>query len=95
MGRRDDQVHPGRVREWHEDDGWGVIDSPAFDSPIWTHYSAIDPASPGLPPGGYRVLRAGDQVEVSAERAEQDGFHWRATWVTRETRRTRAGRARR
>ncbi|MCP2167507.1 cold shock domain-containing protein [Goodfellowiella coeruleoviolacea] len=93
-GQRD-PVHRGRVREWHVDEGWGVVESPAVDSPIWTHYSGIDPASPGLGPGGFRLLRAGEEVEVRVERAEQDGYHWRATWVRQRPTRSRGGRARR
>jgi len=67
-------IRRGRVREWHDDEGWGVVEAPGFDDPVWVHFSVIDAA-------GYRALRAGAEVELTAERAEQDGYHWRATWV--------------
>lgn len=82
MAAPDGVVHRGTVREWHEDDGWGVIVSPELDSPVWAHFSHVDPASRGVEPvGGFRLLHPGDVVCFTAERAEQDGYHWRAIWV--------------
>ncbi len=52
----------------------GVVEAPGFDDPVWVHFSVIDAA-------GYRALRAGAEVELTAERVEQDGYRWRATWV--------------
>lgn len=75
-------VHAGRVLLWHRDRGWGVIASGELDGEVWAHFSHIDPGSPGVvEAGGFRALAAGDRVRFTAERAEQDGFHWRATWV--------------
>ena len=71
----------GRVLQWNEEAGWGVIESPEFDGPIWTHFSHIEPADRNTSPGGFRRLRPDDTVDVTAERADQDGYRWRATWV--------------
>ncbi|WP_277955252.1 hypothetical protein [Saccharopolyspora soli] len=43
---------------------------------MWAHFSDIDAM-------GFRSLTAGEQVVLRAERAEQDGYSWRATWVRR------------
>lgn len=69
-------THRGRVREWHRDDGWGVVEAPGVDDPVWVHYSVVE-----APPGKFRELHAGAEVEFTAERAEQDGFHWRAVRI--------------
>lgn len=81
MGYSDGQVHRGWVRVWHKDDGWGVVESPAFDDPIWVHYSTVDPESWGVLVGGFRHLYEGDEVELTVEHAEQDEFHLRALWI--------------
>lgn len=80
----EDRVHIGRVRQWNEDEGWGVIESSDFGDAIWVHFSDIDPASHRTQAGGFRLLRTGDQVSFTAEQAEQDGFHWRAKWILSE-----------
>lgn len=77
----EDRVYLGRVREWNEDEGWGVVESSNFDDGIWVHFSNIDPASHRTQAGGFRLLRAGDRVRFTAEQAEQDGFHWRVKWI--------------
>lgn len=64
----------GRVREWHDEEGWGVIDSPAAPGGCWAHYSAIEM-------DGYRALAAGEEVEVDLEAADQDGYAYRALTV--------------
>jgi CspA family cold shock protein len=67
----------GVVREWHPEQGWGVID--AHDTPggCWAHYSsvAID---------GYRELVPGQDVALEWEAVDQDGFRYRArrVWPT-------------
>lgn len=60
------------VREWHADDGWGVLDSPATPGGCWAHFSVLD---------GALELHAGQQVELDHEVADQDGFSYRATRV--------------
>jgi CspA family cold shock protein len=57
----------GVVREWHDEEGWGVVDSPATPGGCWTHFSAV--AVPG-----YRALAAGQRVELEHEPADQDGY---------------------
>lgn len=64
----------GRVREWHDEEGWGVIDSPAAPGGCWAHFSAIAM-------DGYRALAVGDEVEVDLEAADQDGYAYRAVRV--------------
>jgi CspA family cold shock protein len=64
----------GIVREWHEAEGWGVIDGPTVPGGCWAHFSAIE-----MP--GYRVLSAGQQVTFVREAVEQDGFAYRAESV--------------
>jgi CspA family cold shock protein len=65
----------GVVRYWREDDGWGVLDSPATPGGCWAHFSAVQM-------DGYRTLAAGQPVTFSFEPAEQDGFVWQAVEVT-------------
>ena len=62
----------GTVREWHEEEGWGVVDSPVTPGGCWTHFSAV--YGPG-----YRTLSAGQLVELEWEAAaQQDGYDYRA-----------------
>lgn len=64
----------GTVREWHDEEGWGVIDTPDTPGGCWAHFSAID-----LP--GATRLNYGAQVILDVEEARQDGYTFRATWV--------------
>ncbi len=65
------------VREWHEDEGWGVLDSEATPGGCWTHFSNLDM-------GGYRSLRTAQVVEFTVETPGQDGFDFRASAVRLE-----------
>ena len=68
----------GVVREWHREDGWGVIDSPSTPGGCWVVYSHID-----MPPPA--ELHVGQQVEFSFEQVtSQDGYQWRAIAVRPE-----------
>ena len=75
------------VREWHDEAGWGVLDSVETPGGCWTHYSVID--TPlisrigGVEVSEYRSLAAGDAVELECEAPGQDGFDYRAAVVTR------------
>ncbi|WP_432137063.1 MULTISPECIES: cold-shock protein [unclassified Streptomyces] len=70
-----DDVLSGRVREWHEEEGWGVLVTPTLpDHHVWAHYSAVQAE-------GFRTLTDGQPVTFTVERAEQDGFDWRAVHV--------------
>jgi len=64
----------GVVARWYSDEGWGVIDSAATPGGCFAHFSAVVGS-------GYRELAPGTRVELDWERAEQDGFHFRATRV--------------
>ena len=67
-------VTSGIVREWHDDEGWGVIDAPDAPGGCWAHFSSIETP-------GYRWLRAGQVVTLEFEAAEQDGCVYRAISV--------------
>lgn len=64
----------GIVREWHEDEGWGVLDAAETPGGCWTHYSALE-----LP--GLETVSPGDLVAFEFESGPQDGFAFRATRV--------------
>ncbi|MCW6009463.1 cold shock domain-containing protein [Micromonospora sp. CPCC 205371] len=64
----------GVVREYHDEDGWGVIDGPDVPGGCWVPFSAIAME-------GYRKLTAGQAVSFRAETAAQDGFEYRAVKV--------------
>ncbi len=75
------------VREWHEDLGWGVLDSYETAGGCWTHYSAIE--TPLIGRSGnvemheYKSLKPGEVVELEWEAPGQDGFSYRAVVVRR------------
>ncbi|MFC4145036.1 cold-shock protein [Micromonospora mangrovi] len=64
----------GTVREWRSGEGWGVIDSDATPGGCWAHFSSILA-------GGFRSLDPGRPVSFEFERAEQDGYAFRALAV--------------
>ncbi len=68
----------GRVRCWHADEGWGVIDATETPGGCWTHFSAVDME-------GYRALRQGQLVALTVESPGQDGYPYRAVRVTLST----------
>jgi CspA family cold shock protein len=61
----------GTVREWHDEEGWGVVDSPETPGGCWTHLSHLTIA-------GFGRLSAGQIVELEWESPGQDGFPYRA-----------------
>lgn len=61
----------GQVRIWHDEDGWGVIDSDATPGGCWVHYSSVVIA-------GCRSLHTGQAVLFTFEAADQDGYSFRA-----------------
>ncbi|MFI5608062.1 cold-shock protein [Amycolatopsis sp. NPDC051903] len=67
-------VHTGWVVLWHDERGWGVLDARTVPEQVWAHYSNVDG-------DGFRSLDPGAEVEFTVERAEQDGYHWRAVRV--------------
>lgn len=74
-----DVRYNGKVEEWHRDEGWGVIRVEKQDQQVWCHFSHIDAE-------GFRSLEPGDHVALTVEAAEQDGYHWRATWIKKNPR---------
>jgi len=73
------------VREWHNDLGWGVLDSPETPGGCWIHYSAIEtrllaPVE-GTEVSDYKGVVDGDSVELEWETPGQDGFEYRAVVV--------------
>ncbi len=64
----------GTVREWSDDQGWGVIDSADTPGGCWVHFSVIVSE-------GYRSLKPGDPVTFTHEAPGQDGFDFRAVLV--------------
>ena len=68
----------GTVREWNNEEGWGVIDSSETPGGCWAHFSAIHM-------DGYRSLEAGELVTMEFARVAQDGYSFRAesVWRTR------------
>lgn len=68
----------GTVREWHDEEGWGVLDSGMTPGGCWAHFSAIEMV-------GFRTLEVGETVQFEAEEARQDGYDWRAAHVWRKS----------
>jgi cold shock protein len=67
----------GVVREWHDEDGWGVLDSEATPGGCWAHFSAVLV-------DGYRSLRAQGAAEGAAEHGSTG---MRSTsWITYDDR---------
>lgn len=64
----------GTVREWNDDDGWGVVDSAETPGGCWVHFSHVRVA-------GLGTLTAATPVHLDWEPAHQDGFAFRATRV--------------
>jgi CspA family cold shock protein len=64
----------GIVREWHSDEGWGVIDSDATPGGCWAHFGSVLTS-------GYRSLNAGDTISFEFQRGSQDGYAYRAVAV--------------
>jgi CspA family cold shock protein len=62
------------VRDWHEAEGWGVVDSVETPGGCWTHFSVVDVV-------GYRRLVPGQPVDLDWESPGQDGYAYRALRV--------------
>ncbi|MFI9646753.1 cold-shock protein [Streptomyces sp. NPDC052040] len=64
------------VREWYDDEGWGVFDSPETPGGCFGHFSDIRA-------NGYRVLTPGQRVDLSWEAPgfQQDGYDYRAVAI--------------
>lgn len=64
----------GRVRIWHDADGWGVIDSEVTLGGCWAHFPSVLVA-------GYKTLTVGQEVRFCFEAAEVDGYAFRTREV--------------
>jgi cold shock protein len=64
------------VREWYEEEGWGVLDSAETPGGCFAHFSDIEL-------DGYRTLENGQTVWIEFEQPgfKQDGYDYRATTV--------------
>jgi CspA family cold shock protein len=65
-----------KVREWHEEEGWGVLDCAETPGGCWAWYAAIETE-------GFRALTVGQQVRLEWEAPgyKQDGYDYRAIRV--------------
>jgi CspA family cold shock protein len=88
-GRRAyDEIVPPRyviatVREWTDEEGWGVLSADEIPEGIWAHFSAI-----AEDPTVFRSLAPGERVEVDVQDmspGDQDGFRYRARSVRRHS----------
>ncbi|GAA2791416.1 cold shock domain-containing protein [Saccharopolyspora taberi] len=75
-----DVHYNGQVEEWNRSEGWGVIRIENETQRIWGHFSHIDADA-----NDFRSLEPGEHVVLTVEPAEQDGYHWRATWIKKGT----------
>ncbi|HEY3505493.1 MAG TPA: cold shock domain-containing protein [Actinocatenispora sp.] len=66
----------GTAMFFDSEQGWGLITAGALPDgePAWVHFSVIEM-------DGYRELSIGQPVRFEYEKAEQDGYHYRATRV--------------
>jgi len=75
------------AREWHDEVGWGVLDSSETPGGCWTHFSVIDTPlirrTGNLRVSEFKSLSAGDLVDLEWEAPGQDGFAYRAVAVSR------------
>ncbi|UQU65220.1 cold shock domain-containing protein [Couchioplanes caeruleus] len=62
----------GTIREWRDDEGWGVIDSSETPEGCWAHFSAAAVE-------GFAAFGQGQAVWLEWESPGQDGYAWRAT----------------
>ena len=61
----------GTVREWYQDEGWGVIDSDETPGGCWAHFGSAAVL-------GYVTFTAGQAVWLQWESPGQDGYPSRA-----------------
>ncbi|PWI16206.1 hypothetical protein DI272_20080 [Streptomyces sp. Act143] len=66
------------VRDWYDEEGWGVLDSPETPGGCFAHYSDIRTKGPD-----YRNLTPGQRVELAWEAPgfKQDGYDYRAVSI--------------
>lgn len=59
---------------WHDDEGWGVVESPDTPGGCWVHISHLD-----MP--GYRHLEPGQRVHLTWETPGHGRYAYRAVHV--------------
>jgi CspA family cold shock protein len=73
------------VREWHDELGWGVLDSPETPGGCWVHFSMIVTpivsASPGRVLSEFKTLSPGQVVDLDWETPGQEGFDFMGSSV--------------
>jgi len=76
MAPHNGQMTTATVREWYEEDGWGVLDSAETPGGCFAHFSNIEM-------DGFRSLQQGQTVWIDWEKPgfKQDGYDYRATIV--------------
>lgn len=64
----------GKVKEFLDEEGWGVLTSADVPGDVWMHFSHLD-----VP--GYRAVQVGQTVEFDWDSFPpgQDGYYYRAT----------------
>jgi cold shock protein len=67
------------VKQWSDDEGWGVLVSSEVAGEVWAHFSHIVDDDDT----GFRSLSDGERVRFDYEHYPpgQHGYFWRATWV--------------
>lgn len=71
VGEDDGMAVEAVVRQWHPEEGWGVLDAEQTPGGCWAHFGHIAIS-------GYRQLHAGQVVMLEWEAGEQDGYAYRA-----------------
>ncbi|WP_329338032.1 cold shock domain-containing protein [Streptomyces sp. NBC_00663] len=66
------------VRDWYDEEGWGVLDSPETPGGCFAHYSDIQAGR-----GSFRNLAPGQRVQLTWEAPgfKQDGYDYRAVSI--------------
>ncbi|MEU1122819.1 cold shock domain-containing protein [Streptomyces sp. NPDC005899] len=74
--RKDTAVVTATVREWSDEEGWGVLDSPETRGGCFGHYAEIQAP-------GFRTLSPGQLVDLTWEAPgfKQDGYDYRAVSI--------------
>jgi cold shock protein len=63
-----------KVRQWSDEEGWGVLDSPETPGGCWVSFTALEMT-------GYRSLRNTEWVELDWQVSRADSFSFTATRV--------------
>ncbi|MES5821859.1 cold shock domain-containing protein [Streptomyces sp. RG80] len=66
------------VREWRDEEGWGVLDCPETPGGCFGHFADIEGSD-----SGFHTLSPGQQVDLEWEAPgfKQDGYDYRAVRI--------------